>query len=232
MLEIQIENQIARLTLNHEDQGNSFGALDAEKLAKALKTKSLRGLILTGCGSRFFCTGGNLAEQSKAKNAKSSLDGQKKIRAALAALEKWPNPTLALVNGDCFGGGTELISSFDRVITVPHAMFGFWQRKLGLTYGWGGGARLLRRLGPKLFSESIGAKSFSAYHALEIGLVDSIVPETELSSRGDEWLKHVLSLPSYAECKALRATPSSESKIFEKLWMNPAHKKVVQTHSK
>src|SRR5690348_2880138 len=111
MLEIHIENRIARLVLNHESQGNSFGSNEGALLAKVLKDKTVSALILTGHGSRFFCTGGNLAEQAGTSRA-AALSAQKKIRAALSALSEWPKPSVALVNGDCFGGGTELASCF------------------------------------------------------------------------------------------------------------------------
>ncbi|HEX4924321.1 MAG TPA: enoyl-CoA hydratase/isomerase family protein, partial [Bdellovibrionales bacterium] len=148
MLQVHTEDSIALLILDHEDRGNSFGSNEAAVLAKTLKNKSLRGLILTGIGTRFFCTGGNLSEQA-ATGAQKAFAAQGRVREALQALQKWPHPTVALVNGDCFGGGTELVSAFDLVLATPHALFGFWQRKLGLTYGWGGGARLLRRLTPQ-----------------------------------------------------------------------------------
>ncbi|MEQ1876766.1 MAG: enoyl-CoA hydratase/isomerase family protein [Bdellovibrionia bacterium] len=229
MLEIHIEKGIARLTLDHEAHGNSFGATEAVALSKVLKDKAVSALVLSGRGTRFFCTGGNLSEQATGTRA-ATLATQKKVRAALVALGTWPKPTLALVGGDAFGGGTELLSSFDFVLSAPHVLIGFWQRKLGLTFGWGGGARLSSKLGRHLKPHALKAGVFTAYQARDIGLVDEIYPAYDLEARGLELLRTILALPAYGEFKKLDA--KNESKTFDKLWMNPTHKKIVDFHSK
>jgi enoyl-CoA hydratase len=229
MLELQIKNHVAYLALNHPGRGNSFGIEEADALSQALKTKGLMGLVLTGSGHRFFCTGGNLSQQAKARSAKVALSQQLHIRKALAALDQVPFPTVALVNGDCFGGGTELLSCFDHVVTAPHCLFGFWQRRLGLSYGWGGGQRLLRRVKDQaLRQRTLTTQLFSAFEALKIGLVDDISDPNDFDRRAGAWLESARAFSSYEVLKSWDV--SKEAKVFNALWMNETHKAALKKH--
>lgn len=230
MLQVHIEDSVALMVLDHEERGNSFGSSEAAVLLKTLKNKSLKGLVMTGTGTRFFCTGGNLAEQAES-GAKKAYAAQERVRKALDELSAWPRPTVALVNGDCFGGGTELLSAFDLVLAAPHALFGFWQRKLGLTYGWGGGARLLRRLTPQALSvRSLDTRLVTATEAQRIGLVDGLIRLDAKYERAVAWIFETGALPAFSEMKSWSAR--NESAVFKRLWMNPSHKATVAKHAK
>ena len=229
MLTTQFEEEIAVLRLSHPERGNSFGVEEAGVLSQVLKKKGLRGIVLTGAGERFFCTGGNLAAQAAAKNAKAALAQQKKIREALRRLAECGIPAVALVNGDAFGGGLEVLSVFDHVITLPHSLFGFWQRKLGLSFGWGGGKRLAGRLGgQRLRHFALEASQFSASEALRAGLVDEISPPHLAMERAYDWITGVTKNPSYSALKTWSV--ETEFRVFDKLWMNERHKNTVKKH--
>lgn len=143
------EFSFLKLVLDNEAEGNAFGlgtATELRRRLKTLKSKPVHGLFLTNKGSRFFCTGGNLNEQLKVSRAQS-LKTQKSIREVLGEVSSLPIPTVVAVQGDAFGGGAELLASFDYVLCTPKVQIGIWQRRLGVTFGWGGGQKLLQRLG-------------------------------------------------------------------------------------
>jgi enoyl-CoA hydratase len=231
MLTTQIRDNIAFLTLNHSDKGNSFGVEEAKSLRLVLEMKKLKGLVFTGSGRRFFCTGGNLSAQAQAASSRAALEQQKKIRKALDLLSNCAIPTVAIINGDAFGGGVEVLSAFDHVICAPHAVLGFWQRRLGLSYGWGGGTRLLKRLSEqKLLHLALSASHFSAQEALRIGIIDELATSLFAEQLALDWISSVNAQPAFNTIKKWK--PSDESKIFDKLWMNDRHKEVVQKHKR
>ncbi|MCM2281532.1 MAG: enoyl-CoA hydratase/isomerase family protein [Bdellovibrionaceae bacterium] len=229
-LELRLENGLLRLTLNAPARGNSFGLQDAEQLMKILKSReaqAARGLVLEASG-RLFCAGGNLDDYAKMKSSAQGKAVNRKINSALRALSLWPGPTVAVVTGDCFGGGVEVVSAFDHVVSVPEAMFGLWQRRIGLSYGWGGGARLEERLGRAALKRlALSARSFSAYEAQTMGLVDEVHLRSMLESRALEWMDHMASLPKAPVAGLKTFEPKSEQRLFERLWWNPEHRSVL-----
>lgn len=209
--------------------GNSFGSLESKTLSKVLKEhrKNLKGLVFTAKG-RVFCSGGNLKLYKGLADRQAGIRVNQKIRHSLSELAQLPVPKLALVSGDCFGGGLELISAFDHVIAAPQVMFGFWQRRIGLSFGWGGGHRLGRRLGTgKLLSLAKNAQKLGAYEALQIGLVDEVCANSLLAIRGKNWLASQAALPSAPLRFFSQWKESKEAEYFEKLWLNPDHKKAL-----
>jgi enoyl-CoA hydratase/carnithine racemase len=142
-------------------------------------------------------------------------------------------PTVACVSGDVYGGGIELLSCFDFVFSAPHVRFGLWQRRIGLSYGWGGGKRITQRLGPiKSFQKSVLADTVSAYEALRIGLVDEIVPEFLLEKKTIETLRQLESLPKLPFEKLKNWNERQEQSVFESLWHGTEHKDALKKFSK
>jgi enoyl-CoA hydratase/carnithine racemase len=155
------------------------------------------------------------------------------IRSVLGELASLPVPTIACVTGDAFGGGVELLSCFDHVLSVPHAMFGLWQRKIGLSYGWGGGGRLESRLGTaQLRSLSLSTRAISAREALAIGLVDQLVQPAALESSASALAQRLISLPTEPVATLKSFTSFSEADSFNALWWNPSHTKVLSSRKK
>jgi enoyl-CoA hydratase/carnithine racemase len=235
-LKITVKGKILVCVLDAPERGNAFSLKDAEALSKALK-KSIKddrieGLLLTAQG-RLFCAGGDLGDYGRMKTAAQGKTVNRKITAALEALASWPKPTACVVLGDCFGGGVELISAFDRVFCVPEAMLGLWQRRLALSFGWGGGARLEERLGLKrLRGLALEARTFSAYEAREIGLVDDVVLLTQALAVAEEWIEKTAALPAAPVAGLKSFVTSIEKKLFEKLWWNPEHRSVLMGRRK
>ena len=100
------------------------------------------------------------------KGRQPGILANRKIRVQLKQLAHLPVPTLALVDGECYGGGVELLSCFDFIYSTPTSQFGLWQRKVGLTFGWGGGVRLLKRMSEHQLKQlCLEAKTLTALEA-------------------------------------------------------------------
>jgi enoyl-CoA hydratase len=220
-----LELETLRLVMDDEAHGNAFSQGGAEELSQALRAMdgSFRELVMSARG-RFFCAGGNLDEYAKMKDAESGRAANREIARGLDLLQAVPRPTLALVQGDCVGGGLELLGCFDRVIAVPEACFGFWQRRVGLSFGWGGGARLAERLTPKrLRLLASDAATITAGEALEIGLIDEIALSSQLEARGQAWIRRMRRW-AQAPLVAQKAEARGERALFEGLWWAPEHR--------
>ena len=233
---IAVEHNVVIITLDAPTVGNAFSVKDAEALLKALKKyekdNNVHGLLFTAKG-RLFCSGGNLSDYGKMKSANQGKAVNRKITAALKALSSWPKPTICVVQGDCFGGGVELMSAFDKVIALPEVMIGLWQRRVALTFGWGGGARIEARVGAKrLKILALEARSFSAHEAFEFGLVDEVTMKSQAMENALAWIKQAARLPKAPIATIKSFDSKKELKSFEKLWWNGEHKSILAKHIK
>lgn len=201
-------------------------SVDLLKAAKlAIKNKQ-KVFVFRGAGE-YFCSGGDLQSLLKLKTRRAGQDLNATIEKNLEAFAKLPIYKIALVNGDCFGGGTELLSCFDLRLGVSHACFGFFQKRFHLTTGWGGYSRWLH-LGVDVSGLLASGRIFSAYHALRVGLIhevysseeEALVLERALSSLDDQsdFLSGLVSM---------QARPALEKKVFNSLWWSSAHQSAL-----
>lgn len=235
-MKVAIENRILRLTLDRPERGNSFSLKDAEILAATLKKYSksdeVVGLLLASEG-RLFCAGGDLSDYARMTKSAQGQKVNRTITASLRALAEWPKPTAVAVQGDCFGGGVELVSAFDKVFCVPDAFIGLWQRRIGLTFGWGGGSRLVARLGSARVKQlALETRSISALEALNFGLVDELVIRSSLIVSAEDWLLRTASLPQAPVAGLKTFAPAKEQSLFAKLWWNSEHRAALTKRRK
>ncbi|MCB0384068.1 MAG: enoyl-CoA hydratase/isomerase family protein [Bdellovibrionales bacterium] len=234
-LTAKIENGILVLTLANVAHGNSFGQAEADQLARALQRHKgqFEGVLFLSASPRFFCTGGNLSFYASLKGRMQGLRANLRIRQVLQKLNSLPEPKVAVVAGDCFGGGMEVLSVFDHVVATPEAQLGFWQRRLSLTFGWGGGGRWEKKMGTgAMLKAMIEARTYSSYEARQLGLVQEIVLRNRAEASGRAWLEKAMRWPR-EPLKNLRSWNSlREVKIFEGLWLNPSHKRVLERFKK
>lgn len=222
-------------TFDNSEKANCLSldcAKELQQILKFIKKEKIEGFILTS-EQRVFCSGGNLSDYAKLKNKTAGIKINKEISKILNELHTVPVPTLCLVTGDCFGGGLEWISAFDMVYAVPSALFGLWQRKIGLSLGWGGGRRLELRL-PKraLINLLLDTNNISSYQAKDIGLVDLIYPKELILKKGLAFLKKQKPLAKipFAKIKSsdlVEDISKKEQRVFESLWMNPEHQRLL-----
>ena len=140
-------------------------------------------LIITGDGDRAFVAGADIAEMAKMGSAEADELARLGHRV-MDALEDFPAPTLAAVNGFALGGGCELALACDIIYASERAKFGQPEVKLGLIPGFGGTVRLPRKVGLAVASEWIlTGEVYSAQVAKEVGLVREVVPPEQLMPR-------------------------------------------------
>jgi enoyl-CoA hydratase/carnithine racemase len=131
-------------------------------------------VVLTGAGGRFFTAGGDIKELEGTQLAE--IEGRMRdFHALLVALDRFPRPLIAAVNGHCVGGGMELALFADTVLATPDATFGFPEINHGLLPADKGLQRAIRVLGASAVrSMVLSGNLFSAQKAVNIGVVDRI----------------------------------------------------------
>ena len=187
-------------------------------------------LLFTAQGP-VFCSGGNLRDHVQQGPIKGRA-ANRKIAGTLAALAGLSIPTVGLVEHDALGGGIELLSACDFVVTTPYVLLGFWQRRLGLSFGWGGGARLEDRIGrSRLQRLALEARAVSAQEAVEVGLVDQIVPSWSALADALALCLRLGLLPRESVSAMKKRTAKNERTVFEKLWFRKDHKAALARFS-
>jgi enoyl-CoA hydratase len=177
---------VALLTL---DRPKSLNALDApllaalaEAVAGIARDGGARALVLTGEG-RAFAAGADIEAMSR-MNALEAEAFSRLGHETFSALEALPIPTIAAVNGFALGGGCELACACDWIYASTKAVFGQPEVKLGLIPGFGGTARVTRRVGLAWAKEIIlGGANLSAEEALRIGLANRLFEPEELVAK-------------------------------------------------
>jgi enoyl-CoA hydratase len=186
----QFDQGIATITFNRPKALNALNQALLAELSRALDhiaaDENIRVLILTGAGEKAFVAGADITELATytALQAKSfSRAGH----AIIAKLQELPIAVIAAVNGFALGGGSEIALACDFIYAADNARFGLPEINLGLIPGFGGTQRLPRLVGANRAKELIfTGKMISAVEAVQIGLVNKVVPSAALM---DEVLK-------------------------------------------
>jgi enoyl-CoA hydratase/carnithine racemase len=183
-LEVEVEENIARITLNRGDVGNALTSSMLHKLAETLvsleKKKAVRCAVLKGAGTKAFCVGMDLKEMLAATPAENYalISRGGRLRDALQAIDDFPYPVVAQIKGYAFGAGLEMALACDIRIAAEGARVGMPPARLGIIYPPEGIMRFIREVGPlttkKLF---LTARQFSALEGKEMGLLDWVVPD-------------------------------------------------------
>jgi methylglutaconyl-CoA hydratase len=223
------ERGVATVMLNRPEVNNAYDSGLIHGVLSAMdelgKQSRLRVVVLKGNG-RHFQAGADLKwinavrPQSRAENEAVS----QATFEAVQRLNRLPIPTLALVQGGCFGGGTGVISACDVVIAADNALFSITEVRWGLT-----AAIIIPQL-----SDAIGVRQvrryaltgerFGAQEARRIGLVHDVVPLSELETAGAKVVEQLLANgpEALAETKALAMESSfggmaAEHEIYARL---------------
>ncbi len=190
---------VTQLTLDRQDAANAISIEMALGLAEAIDAFAVddnaRVLVVTGAGERSFCAGGDLTTLLEvADHAQADRAGP----LGFARLEPG-KPTIAAVNGHCFGGGLELALWCDFRIAADNAQFGALNRQWGVTLVDGGTQRLPRIVGygNAMWMISTGCR-VGAERALQMGLVQELVPVGQALARAREVAQELADQPQAA----------------------------------
>jgi enoyl-CoA hydratase len=201
---------IATVTVNRQEKLNALNGQAVRELGVTFEElradDQIRGVIVTGAGDRAFVAGADIGELvglPPVAARKMSCTGQE----VFATIEGCPKPVVAAIGGHGGGGGCELALACHMRIASENAKLGLPEVRLGLIPGYGGTLRLARLIGLGRALEMIlTGESVDAKRALEIGLVNAVVPAGELLQRARERLEVVLANGPLAVRMALEAT--------------------------
>ena len=200
---------LAYVTVNRPKVLNALNGATWQDLRTAFEDAqndaAVRGVILTGAGDKAFIAGadiGDLAQASAIDAERSSRLGQ----GVLDLIEKLGKPVIAAINGFALGGGCETALACTIRIAVERAKFGQPEVKLGLLPGGGGTQRLPRLVGKgRALQLILSGGMIGAEEAYRIGLVNEVVPATDLIPRAEAILKEIVSNAPLAVRYALDA---------------------------
>lgn len=195
-----ISGGIATVTLNRPDKLNAINYAMADQLLSvldAIETNAAVGvMILTGAGNRAFSAGGDIYEFSRSVSAGTAIAVREFVRrgqAMTARIEAYPKPIIVAVNGLAYGGGCEIVEAAHLAVAAGHAEFAKPEIRLGMPPTFGGTQRLPRLAGRKRALECLlTGDAFSAARALELGLVNQVVPAAELMPAARELAQRIL----------------------------------------
>src|SRR5919198_5003898 len=178
---IDRDGPITVLTVNRPKSLNALNSQTLRELTQAVRESAeQRAIILTGAGERAFVAGADIAEMAP-MTPWSAREFSELGHVLTALLEDIPVATIAAVNGYALGGGLELAVACDMIYASDNAKFGLPEVTLGVTPGFGGTQRLVRLVGKLRAKEIIFTGDMvDAKQALEIGLVNAVLPRSEL----------------------------------------------------
>jgi len=190
LVRVERDGDVVWLTIEREAVMNclSFPTLRRLRalLAELREDLSIRCVLITGAGSKAFCAGADLKERRTMPDERVP-HFVRNIRALMDDVEALPQPTIAVVNGFAFGGGTELMLACDLRIAADHAQFGLTETTLAIIPGAGGTQRLPRLIGKSRAKDLIlTGRRIDAQEAERIGLVNRIATGPELKAAASE----------------------------------------------
>jgi enoyl-CoA hydratase len=182
---VEHDGPVALITLNRPSVLNALNAQLLSELSDALtdleNDEEVRCVVITGAGTKAFAAGADIGELNALKNAGEGAEKARIGQAVTLQIERLKKPVIMAVNGFALGGGCELAMAGDIRIASENARFGQPEVNLGLIPGYGGSQRTTRLLGKGMaMFLCLSGDMIDAQLALQIGLVERIVPQDEL----------------------------------------------------
>src|SRR6266850_365554 len=183
---VETNDRISFLTINRPDKRNALNQPTRDEMLHALdsleREPQSRVLILTGAGDKAFIAGADINE-FEGRTALTQREAMKGMRI-FTAIEEFPKPVIAMINGFCLGGGLEVALACDIRIASDTARLGQPEINLGILPGGGGTQRLTRLVGEgKAMELILTGDAIDARTAFEIGLVNHVVPPDQLEAK-------------------------------------------------
>jgi 2-ketocyclohexanecarboxyl-CoA hydrolase len=186
---------VATITINRPEKYNAFRGVTCDELIHAFNragwNKAIGVIVLTGAGTKAFCTGGDQSAHS------GSYDGKGTVGLPVETLHNVirivPKPVIAKVRGFAIGGGNVLATLCDLTIAADTAQFGQVGPKMGSVDPGFGTAYLSRVVGEKKAREIwYLCRRYPAAEAMAMGLVNKVVPEDQLDAEVDAWCRDLV----------------------------------------
>jgi enoyl-CoA hydratase/carnithine racemase len=236
---LEIEGALARVVIDNPAARNAMAPgmmADLVQIVGRLEQASVAVVLIRGEGTQAFCAGGDLRSVAAHLMEAEHAQGMCAVMGdALDRLARLPAVVLAAVEGAALGGGAEILSAADGVVAGKSARIGFIHAALGVSPGWGGGGRLVRRVGSVCALDVLTrARRLTAEAAQELGLVDQVVDDGGAQQAAEAWAAEICRQPTEAVRSAVRLVracrddPSNASQVeraqFARLWAGPDHR--------
>lgn len=185
---LDIQDRIAKLTLNRPEKKNAYSPQMADEFAQALEDlrydDAVGVVVITGAGDA-FCAGMDLKELFYGLKRSNPKEYDRISRVVTASrgrtLRYFPKPTIAMVNGFCFGGGFPIVECCDLAIAADEATFGLSEINFGMFPGGQVSRSIANILRPReALLYALTGRTFDGKEAARIGFVNYSVPRAEL----------------------------------------------------
>ena len=183
---LERRGRVAIITINRPEKRNALNIKTREEGAAVLEElrsdDSVGVVVITGAGDKAFIAGADIAEFAgrTAISQRAVMVG----RSLFTAIDTFPKPIIAMINGYCLGGGCEVALACDIRIASENASFGQPEINLGIIPGGGGTQRLTRLVGEgKAMEMILTGEIIDARTAFAIGLVNHVVPLDQLEAK-------------------------------------------------
>jgi len=202
---LNTNNKILTLTINRPEKLNALNQQTLVEIKSAIDdaqdNQDIAAIIITGSGDKSFIAGADISELAKSNaitGMKFATFGQK----VMNTIEQSSKPVIAAINGFALGGGCELAMSCHIRVASENAMFGQPEIKLGVIPGFGGTQRLVRLIGKgRALEMNLLGNMIDSNRAYEIGLVNSVIPQSELIESVEKMAKQLTySAPVAMQC--------------------------------
>jgi naphthoate synthase/2-ketocyclohexanecarboxyl-CoA hydrolase len=185
----------ATITMNRPERLNAFRGRTIAELTDAFERAAddpaVGVIVLTGAGDRAFCVGGDVREPTRTMEEKRA--GHAVANKLALTMRNNGKPTIARVRGYAIGGGNELNILCDLTVSGTSGRFGQAGPKIGMAPLWWGCQLLPAIVGEKRARELLFlTRQYTAEEALQMGLVNAVVPDEELDAEVDRWCEQIL----------------------------------------
>ncbi len=186
---------IATITINRPDKLNAFRGKTCDEMIDALNRAAwnvqIGVIVLTGAGTRAFCTGGDQSAHDGGYDGRGTVGLP--MEALHAIIRVAPKPVIAKVRGYAIGGGNVLATLCDMTIAAESAQFGQVGPKVGSVDPGFGTAYLARIVGEKRAREIwYLCRRYGAAEAAAMGLVNKVVPDDQLDTEVEIWCREIM----------------------------------------
>src|SRR5215472_3586579 len=212
----EVRDGVARVTLNRPERRNAINPAMRDELAACAQrideAAEVRVMVLTGAGTA-FCSGMDLRAFSEGERSRSGPGG-----TAFPTLPS-TKPAIAAVNGPAVAGGFELVLGCDLAVAAEEAVFGLSEVQVGLFAAGGGVFRLPRVAGLRPAMEMLlTGQRIDARRALELGIVNHVVPAADVVARAEEIAARVAAAAPLGVAETLAMARRALDLPEEDLW--------------
>jgi enoyl-CoA hydratase len=191
---LERRGRVALITINRPEKRNALNIKTREEGAALLEElrddESIGVVVFTGAGDKAFIAGADIAEFA-GRTALTQRDVMMG-RSLFTAIDTFPKPIIAMINGYCLGGGCELALACDIRISSEAASFGQPEINLGIIPGGGGTQRLTRLVGEgKAMELILTGDIINAQTAYNLGLINMVVPAEDLEAKTMEMANRI-----------------------------------------